>query len=79
MMWDWTGNGWLWGWWILHGLGSLLYLVVIIVAIVVLARVLGGSGRAAHTRGALVILQERYAKGEIDREEYLQKKQDLGG
>lgn len=29
--------------------------------------------------GARAILEERYAKGEIQREEYLQKKQDLGG
>ena len=79
MNWDWTSNGWFWGWWMLHGLGSLLYLILVIVAIVVLARVLSGSGRGAPGRGALAILQERYAKGEIDREEYLQKKHDLGG
>ncbi|HEY1710428.1 MAG TPA: SHOCT domain-containing protein [Rhizomicrobium sp.] len=28
---------------------------------------------------ALAILEDRYARGEIQRDEYLQKKQDLGG
>jgi putative membrane protein len=28
---------------------------------------------------ALEILEERYAKGELQRDEFLQKKQDLGG
>jgi len=28
---------------------------------------------------ALSTLEQRYAKGEIDRDEYLQKKKDLGG
>lgn len=34
-------------------------------------------GSARNSRG-LELLQERYARGEIDRNEYLQKKQDLG-
>lgn len=73
MMWDW--NGWFWGWSILHGLWSLLYLILIIVVVVVIVRALGRSG---HRSPALALLEERYAKGEIDRAEYLQKKRDLG-
>ncbi len=54
---------------------------VIIFAIIVLIKWLfdastksgGSSGKSA-----LDILEERYARGEIDREEYEQKKRDLG-
>lgn len=34
-----------------------------------------GQGRSS----ALDILEERYARGEVDRDEYLQKKQDISG
>ena len=80
MMWSWDGNGWWWNWWFLaHGLPSLASLLVIIAIVVVLARVLGGHRPHLHNTSARAILEERYAKGEIDRDEYLQKKQDLGG
>ncbi len=80
MMWSWDGNGWWWNWWFLaHGLYSLVSLAIIIAVVIVLARILGGSHRAhPHMSSARAILEERYAKGEIDRDEYLQKKQDLG-
>ena len=32
-----------------------------------------------HTNAALDLLNERYARGEIDREEYLERKQGLSG
>jgi putative membrane protein len=76
MMWGWDGTGWFWGLWFLHGAWSLLWLILIIVAIVAIVRALNRHG---HGSSALALLQERYAKGEIDRNEYLQKKQDLGG
>jgi putative membrane protein len=37
------------------------------------------SSYASPSSSALDILEARYAKGEIQRDEYLQKKQDLGG
>ena len=70
------------GWWMLfHGLIWLVFLVVFVIAAVALIRYLwraggGGAGRSAGS--ALRILEERYARGEIDREEFLQRKRDLG-
>jgi putative membrane protein len=37
------------------------------------------SAPPVRSSEALSILEQRYARGEIEREEYLQKKQDLGG
>jgi len=37
------------------------------------------GGGASSRAEALSILEQRYARGEIQRDEYLQKKQDLGG
>jgi putative membrane protein len=36
-------------------------------------------GHPANRTDALSILEGRYARGEIQREEYLEKKKDLGG
>lgn len=35
--------------------------------------------KAARRSPALDIVEERYARGEIEREEYLRKRHDLGG
>lgn len=75
------GDGW--GWMPFHGLFSLLFLILIVVAVVVLIRVLWGAGdrRLPHDRRSpgFDILEERYARGDIARDEYLQKKRDIGG
>lgn len=70
-------GGWGWG----MGIGMVLFWVVVIVAIVVLLRALGGFGgpRERHReKTALDILTERYARGEIGKEEFEQKKRDIG-
>jgi putative membrane protein len=75
-MMGWGGN-WGWGWFgIVH---MVLWWFLIILGIVVLAKWLfrGASGRGAPERRALEILAERYARGEINKEEFEQKKRDL--
>jgi putative membrane protein len=37
------------------------------------------AGRSARRSPALDVLEERYARGEINREEYQQKKRDIEG
>ena len=65
------------------GLGMLLFWGLIVAMVVVLLR--PGAGRA-HDRGdapsqgtsALEIVAQRYARGEIDKAEFDQKRRDLG-
>ncbi len=67
------------------GIGMLLFWGLIIFAIVMLVRGLGGrsstSGNEPRARDKtpLDILGERYAKGEIDKAEFEQKRDDLKG
>ena len=62
-------------------IGMILWWVLLILGIVLLAKWLfgggPGGGRASGDR-ALEILKERYARGEIDKNEFEQKKRDLG-
>lgn len=78
MMWGYNGYG-LWGGGM--GLGMLLFWGLIIAAIVVLVRAFGARPGCGEPRlrekTALDILGERYAKGEIDKTEFEQKRGDL--
>lgn len=70
----WWHPGWGWGHMIFGGLMMIVFWGGVIVVIVLLVRWLG-SGGAGHPsapsrRTPLDILQERFAKGEIDKEEY---------
>jgi putative membrane protein len=59
-----------------------LFWIVVIAAIVLGVRWLAGAGRSESgppRETALDILKTRYAKGEIGREEFEQKKRDLQG
>jgi putative membrane protein len=72
------GGGWGWGWFgIVH---MVLWWFLIVLGIVVLAKWLfGGGSRGSEADRALAILRERYARGEIDKQEFDARKRDLGG
>lgn len=76
------GSGWGgWGGWaIAHGIFWLVVLIAAVMLTLALIRRLDrdGGGTGGHrSPSALDQLDERYARGEIDREEYLQRKKDI--
>lgn len=72
-----------------YGLGwvfMILFWVLVIAGVIAIVRWLGsGASRRAQDMSGPVhrtpadILRERYARGEIDREEFLQRLEDLNG
>lgn len=90
MMWEegFGGGFWIFGW-----IMMVVVVALVVVGIVLLVRGLsgrpgsgssmaGGQGSAGQPEGsvsAIQILEERYARGEIDQEEFLQRKKDLLG
>ena len=76
------GYGYGWGWSPFHGIFSLIVLIVVIAVVVWLVRSVTHAGpRIGPERrsAGLDVLEERYARGEINRDEYLQKKRDILG
>lgn len=77
--WNHMGSGMGWG----FGFGGfymILFWAVIIAVVVVLVKwIFRGSARTdmPSSKSALDVLKERYARGEIGREEFEQKKRDL--
>ena len=66
------------------GFGGPILWILIIVAIALLVPWLRGQGTGSrpsagddHPNRALKILEERYARGEIDRDEFEQRRRDL--
>jgi putative membrane protein len=81
MMW-WDGGGY---WMFLGPLFMILTLVVVIAAVALLVQWLGGSWQGMQPprhlppgRTPLDILKERFAKGEIDKEEFEERRRVLG-
>ena len=87
-MWGYGPESGLMGGWgapvtLFHGIFWILVLALIIAGIVWLVRSVprqaGSQMLTQHRLTGLDILEQRYARGEINREEYLQKKQDMSG
>ncbi len=80
MMGNWGGWGWFWPF---HFIIPLLFLALIIAAVVWLARSAMDWGdrpsRLERRPPGLDVLEERYARGEINRDEFLEKKRDIMG
>jgi len=76
--WGWGGHPMMWGAW---GVGMMLMMVLfwvlIIVAVVLGIRWVLGQGKESRTDSALEILCQRYARGEINKEEFESKRKDL--
>ncbi len=76
-MMGWTDG---YGWMGFGGIVMILFWVLVIGGAVALVRWFGmrdRDGSESRRRTPLEILQERYARGEIEREEYEQKRRDL--
>jgi putative membrane protein len=77
MMW---GDGW--GGWLFGPIAFLLFIIAVVAVVIAAARWFGNSSKTtggsqpAH-KTAIDILKERYARGEIDAEEYREKRQLL--
>jgi putative membrane protein len=81
-MWGGYGMGWGYGWGVPGIIHMLLWWILIIVAIVALIRWVthtSANREPPRENRALEVLKERYARGEIGKEEFEQKKRDLGG
>lgn len=77
MMWGgFDGMGW--GW---IGLGIVhmaLFWILVVLGIVVLVRWLGDGSTPRGDRRPIDVLKERYAKGELTRDQFEQMKRDIG-
>jgi putative membrane protein len=71
-----AGHLWLDGWGVLVWLASAAFWILVIAGIVALVR---GHGRSGGPAGgsALRLLEERYARGEISREEFFERRSTL--
>ncbi len=60
------------------GILGLIFLILVIIGLVLLIRYLWeSSGAKREQESALEILKKRYARGEISKEEFEEKKKDL--
>ncbi len=76
MMWGW-GNGMGWGGWLAMSLMMVVFWGLIIALVVWAVRQFRPTPE--HRSSALSVLEERFARGEIDREEFDQRRAVLQG
>ncbi|PWU47300.1 hypothetical protein DLE60_33790 [Micromonospora globispora] len=70
MMWNGPMMGWMWIW-------SLLVLAVLVALVWLTVRLAGGHLAGPSASSARKILDERYARGEVDEEEYRRRRTGL--
>jgi putative membrane protein len=58
------GMGWFW-------------IILLVVIVILVLNLMGKQEKTSESKSAMDILKERYAKGEIDKEEFDQKRKDL--
>ncbi len=83
------GPQWGMGGWGGAGLGPIFMIFWLLVIVALIAGAVwlvrsasyhdAGSPRGPSRSSSLDILEERYARGEINRDEYLEKRRDMGG
>jgi len=80
--WEWWWHPW-WGLWGVGGIvvlvGMVLFWILVLIALLLGLRWLAAQGRTSRADPALEILRQRYARGEIDKDEFEAKKRDLLG
>jgi putative membrane protein len=70
-----SGDGLGWAWWPIISTGVFLLAATLIFAVIGYAA--GETGSSSGAMDARQVLDERYARGEISREEYLRMRNDL--
>ncbi len=73
MMNGFEGHGWGMGWWWIIG----LIIVVAVVWMLIKSMNTNSRGNLPSGKSALDILKERYARGEIDKEEFEERRKGL--
>ena len=71
-----------WGGWFFGPIMMVLFFALLIAAVVIIARLLGGDrtdGGSKSTDRAVEILRERFARGEITKEEFDEARRTLEG
>jgi putative membrane protein len=79
MGYDWGNSNAGWnGFGMFGGLSMLLFWALLVLGVIALVRSLSKSESSKDDKIPLDILKERYARGEIDKKEFDEKKKDIG-